>query len=80
MNMHQRLQGCAVHGLVSQLEMYAQHHAALYEHTILEDYVLGPAFENMVRGARVLLNGETGTQDCAALDARLLALLPEGER
>lgn len=47
---------------------YAVAHKARFESPLAEDYVLGPAWLNMAKGARALLNGE-GQFDGGTLEA-----------
>lgn len=54
---------------------YAKAHREKFESTIGEDYVLGPAWEEIGLGIRALLNGETGRLDCGTLDAFILDTL-----
>lgn len=58
-----------VRDLFIALADYADAHALRYESDLGEDYVLGPAWLDALKSARVLLNGETGRLDCGTLDA-----------
>lgn len=67
--------------MVDALGMYADSHAARYQSHlgIDRDGVLGPAWLNMLKACRVLLNGETGGLDCGTVDGLLCAMaLNEG--
>jgi hypothetical protein len=47
--------------------MYAKAHAKAYETPIAQDYVLGECWINAWKGAKGLLDGETGRFDCGAV-------------
>jgi hypothetical protein len=59
------------------LRLYAERHREAYGIAVCEDGVIGPAWLAMVRGVRVLLNGETGSLDCGTIDAYLCDLAAE---
>jgi hypothetical protein len=56
------------------LECYAELHFERYESSITKDFVLGPAWEDQLRGLRTLLDGETGGLDCGTFDAAICKL------
>lgn len=58
-------------------QRYAHYHAQRFESSIGNDGVLGPAWEEIGRGIRSLLNGEAGRLDCGTLDAFILDTLTE---
>ena len=58
-------------------ENYAKAHAKRFESRIGEDYVLGPAWQDIGLGLRALLNGESGRLDCGTLDAFILDTLSD---
>lgn len=55
--------------MLTALARYAAAHKHRYESDILADGVLGPAWADILKGFRTLLNGETGRFDAGALDA-----------
>lgn len=59
--------GSIVH-MLDAVSYYMQEHRNMYDSPIGDDYVLGPAVADILRGALVLLNGETGHLDCGTLD------------
>ena len=61
--------------IVTALATYADAHREAYDAPLGEDAILGEAWANMVRSARVLLNGECGRLDCGTLDGLLLGML-----
>jgi hypothetical protein len=56
-------------GMLRMLADYADAHCRRYEAPIAHDGMLGAAWLDMLRGARVLLNGELGRLDAGTLDA-----------
>lgn len=63
--------------LAKFIRRYSAEHEARYERKIGDDYVLGPAFIDIVRGFRTLLNGECGRLDCGTLDGFACEILKE---
>jgi len=57
------------------LAQYADHHFVRFESKVGEDGVLGPAWLNIAKAVRVLLNGETGRLDCGTLDGLLFDMV-----
>lgn len=53
---------------------YAAEHERRYGSPLGHDSVLGPAWLDMARGLRTLLNGETGRLDCGTIDGALVDL------
>jgi hypothetical protein len=53
---------------------YADAHFHRFESPIGEDYVLGPAWLDIGKGIRSLLNGETGRLDCGTIDGLILEI------
>lgn len=51
------------------LEQYQIWHSRTYGSRIGDDGILGPAWADMVRSFRTLLNGQTGRLDCGTLDS-----------
>jgi hypothetical protein len=70
-----RVQPVAV--MISALDQYAAKHEDRYESKIGEDYVLGPAFLDALRGVRTLLNGEIGGLDGGTCDAAILGIFSD---
>lgn len=70
-------QSYAIAQMLRAWENYAKAHQDRFESPIGEDYVLGPAWEQIGLGIRELLNGETGRLDCGTLDAFILDTLEE---
>ena len=60
--------GGPIVGMIRALALYADMHAERFESPLGEDYVLGPAGLDMLKGLRTLLNGELGGLDCGTLD------------
>ena len=57
--------------MITALDQYAANHAERFESKIGEDYVLGPAFLDALRGVRTMLNGEIGGLDGGTCDAAI---------
>ena len=72
--MRGRDRGDAVAEIMWALAKYHQEHRDEYDSTIAEDGVLGPAFLDILKGARSLLNGELGPHDAGTLDSALVAI------
>jgi hypothetical protein len=71
-------EGPIVH-LVTAVASYADSYAERYGSLIGEDYVLGgggagDGWASILRGIRVLLNGETGRLDCGTVDSMLVRM------
>ena len=64
----------ALVGLLNNARLYAVTHEARYHAPIGEDYVLGPAVQDILTAIRVLLNGELGRLDGGELDRELVTL------
>jgi hypothetical protein len=60
--------------LVEALASYADAHAARFEFTVGDDGFLGPAWLDILKGTRTLLNGETGRLDCGTVDSMLVRM------
>jgi hypothetical protein len=72
-----KAQETAVAQMLRAWETYAAAHNARFESAIGEDYVLGPAWEQIGLGIRALLNGELGRLDGGTLDRFILDTLKE---
>ena len=59
-------------GMLHLWAQYAADHKKEYDAQIGDDYVLGPAWEELGDSIRTLLNGQTGRLDCGTLDAFIL--------
>jgi hypothetical protein len=57
--------------LCTALARYADDHRARYESSLGDDGVLGPAWLDMLRSIRTLLNGELGQLDGGTIDGLL---------
>lgn len=69
----------AIRNLTDVIGRYADYHAARYESPIGEDNILGPAWLQLIKSARTLLNGECGNLDCGTVDNLLVSMaLNEG--
>jgi hypothetical protein len=64
----------AVVRLVEALAIYADAHAARFESSMGDDGFLGPAWLDILKGTRTLLNGETGRLDCGTVDSMLVRM------
>jgi len=60
--------------MIQALALYADAYPADWG-KIGEDYVLGAAWLDMLKGCRALLNGETGRYDCGTLDHMLVDMV-----
>ncbi len=70
-------QEMAIPQMLRAWENYAKAHAKRFDAKIGEDYVLGPAWQDIGLGIRSLLNGESGRLDCGTLDAFILDTLSD---
>lgn len=62
----------AIVQLIHGAAKYADEHYQRHESLIGEDGILGPAWLDILKGIRTLLNGETGRLDCGTIDGLLL--------
>ena len=62
-------------GMTYALAEYADTHFRRYETKLGQDYVLGAAWEQQVKGLRQLLNGELGRLDAGSVDSILVGML-----
>ncbi len=68
----------AIVGMLNGWADYAEVHERRFESKISDDYVLGPEWEQIGKGIRGLLNGETDSRlDCGTLDAFILNTLQD---
>lgn len=63
--------------LIEAWAFYADNHRTRYASSIGSDGVLGPAWAEMGKSLRTLLNGECGRLDCGTLDAFICTTLTE---
>jgi hypothetical protein len=68
---HEYIERAIVTGLKAWQAMAAAHEAA-NDAPIGEDYFLGPAWLQIGKGLRAMLNGYTGALDCGTLDSFIL--------
>lgn len=61
--------------MFAAIESYCADYAERYKSVVGDDYVLGPAVFDLVRGLRILLNGECGGLDCGTVDGALCKLV-----
>ena len=59
---------------LSAMHHYAIVHSERYGSRLADDYVLGPAFLEVLKGLRVMLNGECGNLDCGTVDGAIYKL------
>lgn len=69
-----RAMGLCIVSMIDTAGVYAEGHARLYKNQIGNDGVLGPAFCDVLRGLKELLNGETSDLDCGMMDRRINAI------
>jgi hypothetical protein len=67
----------AIVNMLRGWENYAKAHAKRFESPIGEDYVLGPAWQQVGEGIRALLNGVTDRLDCGTVDGFILNTMAE---
>lgn len=65
----------AIPALILSLAAYADIHQERFGSDIGDDGVLGDGWLDILKGTRVLLNGEMGTLDGGTLDSMLMRLL-----
>lgn len=70
----------AIGQLISGLIAYAEEHQAAYDSPISDDYVLGPAHEQIAQGIQALLCGEIGRFDGGTLDGIVRQYMPKDEQ
>ena len=61
--------------LVGASAQYADYHQRRYESRIGDDGVLGDPWADILKSARVLLNGECGRLDCGTVDGLICEML-----
>jgi hypothetical protein len=66
-----------VGAMISALDLYRARHNARFGSLLGNDYVLGPAFLDALRGVRTMLNGEIGGLDGGTCDAAICAIYSE---
>lgn len=71
-----RMERPIVH-MLQALESYANWHKDRYESKLGADYVLGPAWLDMAKGLRTLLNGDCGRLDCGTLDSMIIDMVKD---
>lgn len=67
----------AIVNMLRGWENYAKAHKVRFESPIGNDYVLGPAWQEIGQGIRTLLNGELGRLDGGTLDGFVLNTMAE---
>lgn len=67
----------AISSACHALKTYADAHKSRFDTHLADDYVLGPAWLQWLKGVRTLLNGITGRLDCGTVDGFLLNLAQE---
>jgi hypothetical protein len=60
--------------LVTALADYSDAHRERFESSMGDDGFLGPAWLDILKGTRTLLNGETGRLDCGTVDSMLVRM------
>jgi hypothetical protein len=64
----------AIVRLVTALADYSDAHRERFESSMGDDGFLGPAWLDILKGTRTLLNGETGRLDCGTVDSMLVRM------
>ncbi len=65
----------AVVYMLRGLHSYRVLHLARYECDVLDDGEFGDGIQDIARGVRTLLNGETGRLDCGTIDSYLCEIV-----
>jgi hypothetical protein len=72
-----RVCGGAIAVATAEMDRYQRAYRALYENGLGADGVLGPAFETVLSGLLMLLNGELGPFDGGNLDREIRRVAKE---